>query len=348
MQHDEIRLMNWDYGDQIRALTPGQILADNVQRCTDIIHKYNPTANAWTWSDMFDEYHNAKPSNYYLVNGDLTGSADLLSKDIGIGNWNSGKHEQSLEFFAEKGFPQISAPYYDQDENNIRIWKEWTQNTPNFQGMMYTTWASKYTHLEPFAEYSWNHAPHIYHYPKMIEPKGKMSLPVTIFGDNWDKSWSLQSASFYYRTENNEDFTEIPLNAVRDEEYMFDIELPENNEFLEYYFTAKDNRGWTKKIPLGDSVYFELGAITLNVKDNIKNDISISPNPVQIGEKINIINLPCTSRIEIFDCIGNKVLLVNANQQTNSEINTSGLSAGIYFVKIYSENTIFVKKLIVY
>ncbi|PLX32415.1 MAG: hypothetical protein C0600_02660, partial [Ignavibacteria bacterium] len=167
MQHDEIRTMNWDVGDQTRGLSPAQILADNVQQCYDIIRDHSPDAEIWVWSDMFDEYHNAVTGPYYLVRGDLRGSADLIPEDIGIVNWNGreGIIQNSLEFFANKGFRQLSAPYYDRDEHQIRRWKEWTRETPDFHGMMYTTWQRGYDHLEPFGDYAWTHAPHIYHTP---------------------------------------------------------------------------------------------------------------------------------------------------------------------------------------
>ena len=34
MSHDEIRVANWCRACQDRKLTPGQLLADNVRRCT--------------------------------------------------------------------------------------------------------------------------------------------------------------------------------------------------------------------------------------------------------------------------------------------------------------------------
>ena len=37
MSHDEIRVANWCRACQDRKLTPGQLLADNVRRCTEIL-----------------------------------------------------------------------------------------------------------------------------------------------------------------------------------------------------------------------------------------------------------------------------------------------------------------------
>ncbi len=37
MNHDEIRIMNWDWGDQQYGTTPAMLLARNVNKCVDII-----------------------------------------------------------------------------------------------------------------------------------------------------------------------------------------------------------------------------------------------------------------------------------------------------------------------
>jgi hypothetical protein len=351
MNHDEIRLMNRDYGDQLRGLTPGEILADNVGKCKDIIKKYNPDADIWLWSDMFDEYHNAKPSGYYLVNGDLTGSADIISDEIGIANWNSGKHEQSLDFFAEKGFRQMSAPYYDQDENNIRGWKEWTQNTPDFYGMIYTTWQKKYTHLEPFAEYSWNHAPYIYHYPIKSSPRGKLMFPVIISGDEWDKSWTLNGSSLYYRTNINDEFTRQEFQAVPDEQTIVSVTLTQENKFLQYYFEATDNHNWTTKIPFGENKYFELGETSTDIYDRDKLNFSIYPNPVTDNKIINIkfdSKFNDIKEISIVDVFGNNLLDETEESANTASLDLNNLSSGMYFVRIIIKNDILTRKIIVY
>ena len=77
-----------------------------------------------------------------------------MSKSLGMVNWNGrdGVVQNSLNFFSSKGYRQISAPFYDADENQIRTWKEWTRETPNFLGMMYTTWQNKYSLLPDFGD----------------------------------------------------------------------------------------------------------------------------------------------------------------------------------------------------
>jgi len=152
MQHDEWRVLNWCAACTSRSLTPGQIAADNVRQCQSILKRINPGGRILVWSDMFDPHHNAVPGPYYLVNGPLTDSWLGLDKETVIVNWNSGKAEQSLRFFAERGHAQIIAAYYDGPLENTHRWLEKTKGVPNVLGVMYTTWHQDYSQLEAFAK----------------------------------------------------------------------------------------------------------------------------------------------------------------------------------------------------
>ena len=152
MSHDEIRVANWCRACQDRKLTPGQLLAENVRRCTDILKSVNPRARIAVWSDMFDPHHNAV-DNYYLVNGSLKGSWEGLSRDVLIANWNSGKAKESLSFFADRGHKQLIAGYYDGDDlTNFQQWDQAARNVNGVTGFMYTTWQSKYSLLEKYGK----------------------------------------------------------------------------------------------------------------------------------------------------------------------------------------------------
>ncbi|EDY20027.1 hypothetical protein CfE428DRAFT_2616 [Chthoniobacter flavus Ellin428] len=152
LSHDELRVVNWCEACQSRHLTPGQMLADNVSRCVAIMHEVAPGARLYTWNDMFDPNHNAVPGPYYLVNGPFTGSWEGLPKDVTIMNWNSDKKEKSLQFFAERGNPQIIAGYYDSKPERIRDWLTAAKAVPGgVQGVMYTTWRNDYSQLEKFS-----------------------------------------------------------------------------------------------------------------------------------------------------------------------------------------------------
>jgi hypothetical protein len=153
MSHDEIRVANWCKACRDRKLTPGQMLAENVRRCTAILKAVNPRARVVVWSDMFDPNHNAVEGPYYLVNGSLKGSWEGLSRDIIIANWNGGKARESLAFFDGRGHRQLIAGYYDvEDLSNFRTWDAAARDIKGVMGFMYTTWGNKYNLMESYGE----------------------------------------------------------------------------------------------------------------------------------------------------------------------------------------------------
>ena len=151
MSHDEIRVLNHCAACQSRKLTPGQILAENVRACTAILKEVNPGGRIHVWSDMFDPHHNAVKGNYYLVNGDITGSWEGLDKDVIAVPWHFGKREESLKFFAERGNRSVIAGYYDAKPEQVKQWLAAAKGR-NVIGVMYTTWQNNYADLEAFAK----------------------------------------------------------------------------------------------------------------------------------------------------------------------------------------------------
>ena len=150
MSHDEIRVGNWSELSVSRKLTPGEILADNVRKCTAIARKYAPGATLYIWSDMFDPNHNAH-DNYYLVNGTWAGSWEGLDKSVVVVNWYYGKRDVSLKWFADRGHRQVIAGYYDSAPERILDWIASARPVKGVYGVMYTTWQSNYKDLEAFA-----------------------------------------------------------------------------------------------------------------------------------------------------------------------------------------------------
>ena len=152
MSHDEIRVLNHCAACRARDLTPGQIIADNVKVCTDILREVNPGGRIYVWSDMFDPNHNAVAKGYYLVRGPLTGSWEGLDKEVIILPWYIEKRAESLRFFAERGHRQVIAGYYDSKPERIKEWLSTAEKIPGILGVMYTTWVNKYADLEAFAK----------------------------------------------------------------------------------------------------------------------------------------------------------------------------------------------------
>jgi len=151
MNYDEIRIEGWEVSPDGKTYTPGEILARNTTRGVEILRKYAPDATIYTWSDMYDPYHNARSEGvYYLVNGNYAGSWEGLPKDVVIMTWIA--NARTLKWFADRGHKQILCGYYDspQVESNINRWLSASQGLPGIVGMMYTTWTNNFTDMEAF------------------------------------------------------------------------------------------------------------------------------------------------------------------------------------------------------
>jgi Carbohydrate binding domain len=156
MSHDELRVMNQCALCRSQHMTPGELLAWNVRKATEIIREIRPDAEIWVWSDMFDPMHNAV-DDYFAVNGSLEGSWKGLAKDVGLVNWHGSLMGKNCRFFADRGLKQILSGYYDGDEDGASIvqWLDATRDVPGIVGAMYTTWADKYDAMDVWANKAW-------------------------------------------------------------------------------------------------------------------------------------------------------------------------------------------------
>jgi hypothetical protein len=149
---DEIRAGGSCRACKQRGLSMARILGDCITRQVEIIRAVNPKAEVLIWSDMLDPNHNAH-DDYYLVEGDYTGSWRHVPKDLVIVCWYYAKRRESLGFFSSHGFKTLAGAYYDGDTlENPRGWLEVLDRTPRAVGIMYTTWQSKYDLLGPFGD----------------------------------------------------------------------------------------------------------------------------------------------------------------------------------------------------
>jgi len=104
---------------------------------------------------MFDPNHNAH-GNYYLVQGDFTGSWKYIPKDTVIAVWGGAPRAESLNFFAREGFRTLIACYYDAPNlDEVKGWHELAQKTKGVTGFMYTTWERKYELVGAFGKLLW-------------------------------------------------------------------------------------------------------------------------------------------------------------------------------------------------
>jgi len=149
---DEIRAGGSCDACKSRNMTMAQILGDCITKQAQMIRDVNPDAEIFIWSDMLDPNHNAH-DNYYLVDGDFTGSWKYIPKELVIVCWYYNKRNESLKFFSSLGFKTLAGAYYDGDTlDNPKGWLEVLERTPKSCGIMYTTWRNKYELLAPFGD----------------------------------------------------------------------------------------------------------------------------------------------------------------------------------------------------
>ncbi len=158
MGYDEIRQMNSCALCKAKGMTAGQLLAWSVGQSIQTYSSVLSGSQLWTWSDMFDPYHNAV-ANYYDVEGDLSGSWTGVPSSVIILNWNLGNLTNSLNWFAgtnvQQPVPhqQIIAGYYDTGDGTGAAQSEIAaaSGIPGLLGLMYTSWDDDYSQLENFA-----------------------------------------------------------------------------------------------------------------------------------------------------------------------------------------------------
>jgi hypothetical protein len=148
MMHDGIRMLGWDDGCAKRNLSCGQILADNIAKCTAIIEKVDPGKPIFVWSDCFDKFNLAKqkqadgrPFIQYLCKGQgpLWGSWEGLPSQVGLVN-RSGMND-SYEFFSQLGHQQIISCG---SHEKLAEWLKMAGKLDGVVGVMYTTSTGDY------------------------------------------------------------------------------------------------------------------------------------------------------------------------------------------------------------
>ena len=149
---DEIRAGGSDVACKQRHMTMAEILGDCFTKQFQMLRALNPKAEVWTWSDMLDPNHNAH-GNYYLVDGDYTGSWEHVPREMRIMTWYYERRDKSLAFFSGLGFPTLAGAYYDApDLENPKGWLESLDRTKGAMGIMYTTWQNRFELLGPFGD----------------------------------------------------------------------------------------------------------------------------------------------------------------------------------------------------
>ncbi|MGH7969134.1 MAG: hypothetical protein ACREIC_10455, partial [Limisphaerales bacterium] len=130
----------------------GELLGECLTKQAAILRTHIPSVEIYVWSDMLDPNHNAH-GNYYLVNGDFTGSWEHVPKNLIMAVWGGEPREKSLHFFADHGFRTLVSCYYDADNlDDVKGWLEAARGVRKVRGFMYTPWEKKYALLPDFGD----------------------------------------------------------------------------------------------------------------------------------------------------------------------------------------------------
>jgi hypothetical protein len=106
-----------------------------------------------------------------------------------------------------------------------------------------------------------------------------------------------------------------------------------------YYLKVSNGECWSE---LGNTI---VTVDNISSVENIKNNtISIYPNPVKHGRKLNFNNVTSTSEIRIIDMNGK---VVKKGALTNSELELSDLNKGMYLIKLTENGQTISEKLII-
>ncbi len=336
LSHDEIRNMNRDSSCLRSNVSPAALLAENTRKCDSIIRAVAPASRRFIWSDMFDSLHNAV-NNYYLINGNLSGVWKNIPQSLTIVNWNSGKRQQSMEFFARNGFRQITSPYYDAgNSTNIRAWRLAQETIPNLDGMMYTTWAADYSQLRAFGYYAWGAGPCIIHRPidSTVFGKTSVSVEADIIADPFDNADNIASATLIIHKSSGSQVERrfIMQQGIVPGPWKGNI-FPPDAEWFRYSIEATNRQGITRRTPQYE--------VRRSVPSGVEEApapvvLMISPNPAEDGVVTLRFIAPATDKwsVAIMDVLGRSHAIITGNEPFSREISlqipAASLSAGAY------------------
>ncbi len=344
LSHDEIRVLNWDASCQQRGMTPAEIIADNVQRCVDIFRGVTEDAELFIWSDMFDPFHNAH-DNYYLVNGDFSGTAEMIPNDLIIVDWNTSERDNSLNYFSELGFEVAVSTDCSGSMLSARPWAEAVRRYGNGRGMIYVTWNRRYDFIEDVGPYMWSLAPHIVnHYVDNFDGGHLLQVNADVFIDDDPGSEGIEIAecSFFYIISPGSEFSREEM-FYEDALYFGSLHFQEVSG-VKYYIEATDTRGNTTRSPEGapEVLYlvgqdWELSTPELPAPE-IPTEFTVSTHPNPFNNTLTIsftLPAPGETTITIWDTRGRQVVEVLSDDLKPGAYKVSwdanGVGAGVYF-----------------
>ncbi|WP_303317769.1 T9SS type A sorting domain-containing protein [Flavivirga abyssicola] len=81
----------------------------------------------------------------------------------------------------------------------------------------------------------------------------------------------------------------------------------------------------------------------LSIPD-IENEVSMAPNPVE--NVLTLTNIPVNSEMKLYNVLGTEFMVKKVDNGNRVNLEMSGLSSGVYILKILDDNRIFTRKII--
>ena len=165
---------------------------------------------------------------------------------------------------------------------------------------------------------------------------------LNIIATGYDENGAITNAVSYPLADVNE--------IVAEWKYMDLTSLGECHKVI-FSLSSNDDSGWGINVP----AYFCIDAFTYYgeannsaLRDESTKEISVRvyPNPANEKANINIKGLNSEAQIIVSDMQG-RIVWSAETFENNYELNTSNMQAGVYFIKITSENIVKTQKLIV-
>jgi len=150
---DELRMAGTCETCKKRGLSVVEMLGDCIRKQEEIIRSFEPEAEIFIWSDMFDPNHNAnnrQGNYYYFADETFENSWKYIPKDVVIVCWYHEVRDASLKHFSGNGFRTLGSS--SGDLNTARGWLKSLDATPRAVGIMYTTWSDDFSILPDFGD----------------------------------------------------------------------------------------------------------------------------------------------------------------------------------------------------
>ena len=125
------------------------------------------------------------------------------------------------------------------------------------------------------------------------------------------------------------------------DDISFQVKSTESNvpaPLAEKFIFTSDEVYGTPSVPL------QLHAIPTGIGKDVKVEVNIYPNPV--SDKLHVVSGSAISRVTVYNSTGNSMLVLSNIREKELEMNTAGLSPGLFTIKIETSSGVQVQKFI--